>query len=75
MSPELKALVILLRYVLSPRMRRAGNQYTQGPVVDALKTVAAATGQSTQGYDYLDALDNLTELQTRGELPQTLESQ
>lgn len=61
-----KALVGMVAYVTSQRCRRVGNHYTQAPVVEALKAIGEATGQPTDGYNFLDVIDNLKEKEKAG---------
>lgn len=58
-SYEIFALVHLLRFIVSPVRDKSGNPYTHEPVKFAMKVVAACLGRPYEGYDWLEALDDL----------------
>jgi hypothetical protein len=57
----IEALIGVVNYVTTQRCQRFANHYKQKPIEFALRTLCEATGNSQEGYDWLDVIDRIKE--------------
>ena len=55
------AVMGVLHYVTSQRCKQHSNHYKQVPIEFALRTLCEVTGNSQDGYDWLDVIDRIKE--------------